>query len=89
MYLVLVVGPFSNLSKDVGLIIDFVARLRAVRLINNWDMSARQALALNRRLLVQKFGHLTSLLWEKLILGRFRDAVSRIPLKMTTGAGSG
>jgi hypothetical protein len=89
LYLVLVVGPFSNLSKDVGLIIDFVARLRAVRLINNWDMSARQALALNRRLLVQKFGHLATLLWAKLILGRFRDAVSRIPLKTTTGAGSG
>jgi len=89
LYLVLVVGPFSNLSKDAGLIIDFVARLRAVRLINNWDMSARQALALNRRLLVQKFGHLATLLWAKLILGRFRDAASRIPLETTTGAGSG
>ena len=38
---------------------------------------------------MQKFGHLTSLLWAKLILGRFRDAASRIPLETTKGAGSG
>ena len=68
---------------------DFVARLRAVRLLNDWDISPGQALALNRRLLIQKFEHLTSLLWARLILGRFRDAVSRLPLETTTGAGEG
>ena len=56
---------------------------------NDWDISPGQALALNRRLLIQKFGHLTSLLWAGLILGRFRDAVSRLPLEATTGAGKG
>ena len=61
LYLVFVAGPFSNLSKDVALLTDFVARLRAVRLLNDWDISPGQALALNRRLLIQKFGHLTSL----------------------------
>ena len=88
-YLVFVAGPFANLSKDVALLTDFVARLRAVRLLNDWDISPGQALALNRRLLIQKFGHLTSLLWARLILGRFRDAVSRLPLETTTGAGEG
>ena len=75
-YLVFVAGPFANLSKDVALLTDFVARLRAVRLLNDWDISPGQALALNRRLLIQKFGHLTSLLWARLILGRFRDDAS-------------
>jgi hypothetical protein len=41
------------------------------------------ALAMNRHILVSNFGHLASLLWAKLILGRFRDAVlpdfSRFP----------
>ena len=78
-YLVLVDGPFSNLSKDVGVLTDFIARLRALRLLNQWDVSAKQALALNRHFLVQKFGHLSSLLWARLILSRFRDAVSRTP----------
>ena len=41
------------------------------------------ALAINRHILVPHFGHLASLVWAKLILGRFRDAVlpnySRFP----------
>ena len=78
-YLVLVDGPFSNLSKDVGILTDLIARLRALRLLNQWDVSAKQALALNRNFLVQKFGHLSSLLWARLILSRFRDVVSRNP----------
>ena len=52
-YLVLVDGPFSNLSKDVGILTDLIARLRALRLLNQWDVSAKQALALNRNFLVQ------------------------------------
>ena len=76
----------QNMSSIKIMSTDFVARLRAVRLLNDWDISPGQALALNRRLLIQKFGHLTSLLWARLILGRFRDAVSRLPLETTTGA---
>ena len=32
----------------------------------------------NRHILVSHFGHLASLVWAKLILGRFRDAVCPI-----------
>ena len=85
-YLVLVAGPFSNLSKDFGVLTDFLARIRAVRLLNQWETSVGQALALNRQFLVHKFGHLVSLLWARLILGRFYDAVTRIPFDSVSGA---
>ena len=49
-------------------------------------MSAKQALALNRHFLVQKFGGLSSLLWARFILGRFRDAVSRTPLAASSSS---
>ena len=84
-YLVLVAGPFSNLSSDFGVLIDFLARVRAVRLLNTWETKAGQALALNRQILVHKFGHLVTLLWARFILGRFYDAVSRIPFQSTSG----
>ena len=86
LYLVLVDGPFSNLSKDVDVLVDLVARLRALRLLGQWDVSAKQALALNRHFLVQKFGGLSSLLWARFILGRFRDAVSRTPLAASSSS---
>ena len=45
--------------------------------------SPKHALAMNRHILISHFGHLASLVWAKLILGRFRDAVlpdfSRFP----------
>jgi hypothetical protein len=51
--------------------------------INSWNISPKHALAINRHILVSHFGHLASLVWAKLILGRFRDAVlpdfSRFP----------
>ena len=84
-YLVLVAGPFSNLSSDFGELTDFLARIRALRLINTWETNVGQALALNRKLLVNKFGHLVTLLWTRLIIGRFYDAVSRIPFNFATG----
>jgi hypothetical protein len=33
-----------------------------------------------------QFGHLVSLLWATLILGRFQDVVSRIPFEAATNA---
>ena len=30
---------------------------------------------MNRHILVSRFGHLAALVWARLILGRFRDAV--------------
>ena len=80
-----VAGPFSNLSSDFGVLVDFLARVRAVRLLNTWETKPGQALALNRQILVHKFGHLVTLLWARLILGRFYDAVSHIPFQSTSG----
>ncbi len=79
----------SNLSEYFAVLTDFVARLSAVRLLSEWDIPPGQARALNHRISIQKFGHLASLLWARLILGRFRDAASRQPLDTTTGAGKG
>jgi hypothetical protein len=74
-YLVLVVGPFANLSDDFMVLCDFLGRVRALRTISNWNVSPKHALAINRHILVSRFGHLASLMWARLILGRFRDAV--------------
>ena len=52
---------------------DFLGRARALKAINTRFIS--HALAINRHILVSHFGHLASLVWAKLILGRFRDAV--------------
>ena len=82
-YIVLVVGPFANLSDDFMVLCDFLGRARALKAINSWYISPKHALAMNRHILVSHFGHLASLVWAKLILGRFRDAVlpdfSRFP----------
>ena len=54
-----------------------------LKAINSWYISPKHALAMNRHILFSHFGHLASLVWAKLILGRFRDAVlpdfSRFP----------
>ena len=68
---------------------DLLARLRAQRLLNKWSTSAAQALALNRRFLVQKFGHVASLLWARLIYERFRDVVSNAPFDAASTASNG
>ena len=47
----------------------------AIPLIYSWYISPKHALSMNRHILVSHFGHLASLVWAKLILGRFRDAV--------------
>ena len=78
-YLVLVDGPFSNLSGDVTVLTDFIARVRALRLIHQRNVSPKLALALVRNSLVQCFGLMSSLLWARHIIVRFRDAVVRTP----------
>ena len=85
-YLVLVVGPFANLSDDFMVLCDFLGRVRAFRAINNWNISPKHALALNRHILVSHFGHLASLVWAQLILGRFRDAVLSDSAQVPTGS---
>ena len=74
-YLVLVVGPFANLSDDFTVLCDFLGRARALRAISSWNINPKHALAMNRHILVSRFGHLAALVWARLILGRFRDAV--------------
>ena len=79
-YLVLVVGPFVNLSDDFMVLCDFLGRVRALRTISNWNVSPKHAQAINRHILVSRFCHLASLMWARLILGRFHDAVFADPL---------
>jgi hypothetical protein len=78
-YLVLVDGPFSNLSGDVTVLTDFIARVRARRMIQHRKISPQIALAVARNSLVQSFGLMASLLWARHIVSRFRDAVVRAP----------
>ena len=78
-YLVLVDGPFSNLSGDVAILTDFIARVRACRVIQQRNISPKLALALVRNSLTQSIGSMSSLLWARHIIGRFRDAVVRAP----------
>ena len=73
--MVLIVGPFANLSDDFMVLCDFLGRARALKAINSWNISPKHALAINRHILVSHFGHLASLVWAKLTLGRFLDAV--------------
>ncbi len=68
----------STAEKEVGdfmVLCDFLGRVRALRTISNWNVSPKHALATNRHILVSRFGHLASLMWARLIIGRFRDAV--------------
>ena len=64
-YLVLVVGPFANLSDDSIVLWDLslLGRARALKAIYSWNISAMHALAINRHILVSQFGHLASLVW--------------------------
>ena len=82
--LLLVVGPFANLSDDFMVLSDFLGRARALKAINSWNTSPKHALAMNRHILASHFGQLASLVWAKLILGRFCDAVLSAGLLVQT-----
>ena len=56
--MVLVVVPFANLSDDFIVLCDFLGRIRALRTISSWNVSPKHALAINRHILVSRFGHL-------------------------------
>ena len=58
---------------------DFIARIRSLRLIQQRNISPKLALALVRNSLIQCFGLMSSLLWARHIIVRFRDAVVRTP----------
>ena len=75
----LVDGLLSYLSGDVMVFSDFIARDRSLRLIQQRNISPKLALALVRNSLVQCFGLMSSLLWARRIILRFRDTVVRTP----------
>ena len=50
--LVLVVGPFANLSDDFVVLCDFLGRARALKAIHSWSISLKHTLAMNRHILV-------------------------------------
>jgi hypothetical protein len=54
-YLVLVVGPFPNLSDDFMVLCYFLERLRALRTISSWNISPIHALAISRHIMVSHF----------------------------------
>ena len=69
-YLVLVVGPLTNLSDDfMVLCVTFLDELVPLKRLTAGTS------AMNRHILISHFGQLASLVWAKLILVRFRDAV--------------
>ena len=72
--MILVVGPFANLSDDFMVLCDFLGRVRALRTLSSWNVNPKHELAMNRHILVSHFGHVAALAWARLILGRFRDA---------------
>ena len=57
------------------------------RAINSWNISPKHALAINRHILMTRFGHLAAFMWARLILSRFHDAV--LPDYTFTSADSG
>ncbi len=59
----------------------------AHRTISSWNNSPKHALAINRHIMVSRFGHMASLMWARLILGRFRDAVLADPHSLSSSSG--
>ena len=49
-YLMLVVGPFANLSDNFVVLCDFLGRARALKAIHSWNISPKHALAMNRHI---------------------------------------
>ncbi len=81
--LVLVDGPFANLSEGFIALVDFLARVRAFRQISRWKMNYNWSLALNRHALTQQFGSLAAILWAQHISVRFQCAASKDTNRLT------
>jgi hypothetical protein len=83
-YMVLVTGPFGNLSSDFNTLVDFIARERAMRTMKLRCTNPALALAVHRRALVRRIGILTSRGWAQHIVDRWRDAVTNRPTSSHT-----
>ena len=79
LYIALVTGPFGNLSSDFNLLVDFIARERAMQTMKLRSTNPAVALAVHRRALVRRIGILTSRGWAQHIVDRWRDAVTNRP----------
>ena len=76
LYIALVTGPFGNLSSDFNLLVDFIARERAMQTMKLRGTDPALALAVHCRALVRRIGLLTSRGWAQHIVDRWHDAVS-------------
>ena len=72
LYIALVTGPFGDLSD---LLVDFIARERAMQTIKLRGTNSALAFAVHRRALVRRIGLLTF----RGIVDRWHDAVSNRP----------
>ena len=79
LYIALLTGPFGNLSSDFNLVVDFIARERAMQTIKLRGTNPALALAVHRRALVRRIGLLTSRGLARHIVERWHDAVSNRP----------
>ena len=75
LYIALVTGPFGNLSSDFNLLVDFIARERAMQTMKLRGTNPALALAVHRRALVRRIGLLTSRGWAQHTVDRWHGAV--------------
>ena len=82
-YLILVNGPFTNLSEGFIVLVNFWARVRAFRQNSRWKINPDWALAFNRHALTHQICSLATLLCAQHIRGRFRHKVSKVTNRLT------
>ena len=75
-YVVLVTGALVNLSQDWDLVVDLIARERAMRTLDVRIIAPHLALAIQRRFLQQHIGFFITRGWAQHIIERWRSAVS-------------
>ena len=75
-YVVLITGALVNLSQDWDLVVDLIARERAIRTLDVRTIAPHVALAIQRRFLRQHIGFFIARGWAQHIIERWRSAVS-------------
>ena len=75
-YLVLVSGPFANLSSDFNPLVDFIARERSLHTMEFRDFIPGVILSMQKRALIRRIGLYLCRSWAQHIVDRWRDAVS-------------
>jgi hypothetical protein len=75
-YVVLISGALVNLSRDWDLVVDLIARERAMRTLDVRIIAPHLALAIQRRFLQQHIGFFVARGWAQHIIERWRSAVS-------------